>query len=156
MAYYLRGTPNFLLVWPLDKIPAQVTVPIACGAMRRSAKCLCQLGAIPFARSRDCQLAVWWHSDTFVSRPQITNTCFCLTWIDMTKTIPLLASLVLLVLASPVVAADSRHPASDAPAAADDKAKQAEPAECPITKPIDGKTYCFQNDPALTKRQGGG
>ena len=29
-------------------------------------------------------------------------------------------------------------------------------AECPIKKTIDGKTYCFQNDPALTKRQGGG
>jgi hypothetical protein len=27
----------------------------------------------------------------------------------------------------------------------------AEPAECPIKKTIDGKTYCFQNDPALTK-----
>jgi hypothetical protein len=75
----------------------------------------------------------------------------CLTSVDMTKTVPLLASLVLLVLASPVVAADSRHPASDAPAAADDKGRQAEPAECPIKKTIDGKTYCFQNDPALTK-----
>ena len=40
--------------------------------------------------------------------------------------------------------------------AADDKGTQAEPAECPIKKTIDGKTYCFQNDPALTKRQGGG
>jgi hypothetical protein len=29
-------------------------------------------------------------------------------------------------------------------------------AECPIKKTIDGKLYCFQNDPALTKRQGGG
>jgi hypothetical protein len=29
-------------------------------------------------------------------------------------------------------------------------------AECPIKKMIDGKLYCFQNDPALTKRQGGG
>jgi hypothetical protein len=29
-------------------------------------------------------------------------------------------------------------------------------AECPIKKTIDGKTYYFQNDPALTKRQGGG
>jgi len=73
----------------------------------------------------------------------------------MTKTVPLLASLVLL-LACPVFAADSTHPASAAPAAADDNDKQAEPAECPIKKTIDGKTYCFQNDPALTKRQGGG
>jgi len=75
---------------------------------------------------------------------------------DMTKTVPLLASLVLLFLAGPVVAADSTHPANDTPAAADDKGKQTEPAECPIKKTIDGKTYCFQNDPALTKRQGGG
>ena len=74
---------------------------------------------------------------------------------DMTKIIPFLASLVLL-LACPVFAADSAHPASAAPAAADDNDKQAEPAECPIKKTIDGKTYCFQNDPALTKRQGGG
>ena len=74
----------------------------------------------------------------------------------MSKTIRLLASLVLLILASPVVVADSRHPASDAPAAADNKSKQADPAECPIKKTIDGKTSCFQNDPALTKRQGGG
>ena len=74
----------------------------------------------------------------------------------MTKIVPLLASLVLL-LACPVFAADSTLPATAAaPAAADDKAKQAEPAECPIKKTIDGKTYCFQNDPALTKRQGGG
>jgi hypothetical protein len=56
---------------------------------------------------------------------------------------------------SPVIAADSTHLSSAAPTAADDKAEQAEPAECPI-KNIDGKTYCFQNDPALTKRQGGG
>jgi hypothetical protein len=84
---------------------------------------------------------------------------FCLTSVDMTKPVPLLASLVLLVLVSPVVAADPRHPASDAsdsPAATDDKGTQAEPAECPIKKTIDGKTYCSQNDPPLTKRQGGG
>jgi len=73
----------------------------------------------------------------------------------MTKIVPLLASLFLL-LDGPVFAADSTRPANAAPATADDKGKQAEPAECPIKKTIDGKTYCFQNDPALTKRQGGG
>ena len=86
------------------------------------------------------------------------DTGLCLTSTDMTKPVPLLASLVSLFLAGPVVAGDSRHPASDAPeapAAADDKGTQ-EAAECPIKKTIDGKTYCFQNDPALTKRQGGG
>jgi hypothetical protein len=79
----------------------------------------------------------------------------CLTSVDMTKTVPL-TSLVSLFLAGPVVAGDSRHPAGDAPAAADDEGKQTEPAECPIKKTIDGKTYCFHNDPALAKRQGGG
>ena len=87
------------------------------------------------------------------------DTGLCLTSTDMTKPVPLLASLVLLIIARPVIAADSRHPASDAPhvpSGADDKSTQEEPAECPIKKTIDGKTYCFQNDPALTKRQGGG
>jgi len=60
------------------------------------------------------------------------------------------------LLASSVFAADSTHPANAPPTAADDKGKQAEPAECPIKKTVNGKTYCFQNDPALTKRQGGG
>jgi hypothetical protein len=36
-----------------------------------------------------------------------------------------------------------------------DQVLPAEPAECPIKKTIDGKLYCFQNDPALTKPQGG-
>ncbi len=30
-----------------------------------------------------------------------------------------------------------------------------ESADCPIKKTVDGKTICFQNDPALTKPQGG-
>ena len=33
--------------------------------------------------------------------------------------------------------------------------KTGESAECPIKKTIDGKTICFQNDPSLTKPQGG-
>jgi hypothetical protein len=67
--------------------------------------------------------------------------------------VPLLASTVLLFLG---VAADSTPPQGDLPrTAADEKGKQREPAECPIKKTIDGKTYCFQNDPALTKPQGG-
>jgi hypothetical protein len=75
----------------------------------------------------------------------------------MTKTYALLASSILLVLGdAPVFAADSTHPANDAsPAATDDKGKPSEPAECPIKKMIDGKLYCFQNDPALMKPQGG-
>jgi hypothetical protein len=40
-------------------------------------------------------------------------------------------------------------------AGTDDQGKPTEPAECPIKKTIDGKIYCFQNDPALSKPQGG-
>jgi hypothetical protein len=75
----------------------------------------------------------------------------------MKAIVPLLASTVLLFLgAATVIAADSTPPQGDLPrTAADEKGKQRELAECPIKKTIDGKTYCFQNDPALTKPQGG-
>jgi hypothetical protein len=57
----------------------------------------------------------------------------------------------------PVAAAEATQPANvDAQTGASDKDKHMGTAECPIKKTIDGKTYCFQNDPALTKRQGGG
>ena len=75
----------------------------------------------------------------------------------MKAIVPLLASTVLLFLGTATVAAaDSTQPPGDLPrTVAEDKGKQKEPAECPIKKTIDGKTYCFQNDPALTKPQGG-
>ena len=38
---------------------------------------------------------------------------------------------------------------------ANSKGKTGESAECPIKKTVGGKTFCFQNDPALTKPQGG-
>ncbi len=41
---------------------------------------------------------------------------------------------------------------SAATESANSKGKTGESAECPIKK---GKTFCFQNDPALTKPQGG-
>ncbi len=44
---------------------------------------------------------------------------------------------------------------SDVSASASSEGKTGESAECPIKKTIDGKTICFQNDPALTKPQGG-
>ncbi len=68
-----------------------------------------------------------------------------------------LAGLVFLGLGSTMLAADARVGAESASAAtgSDHQAKPAEPAECPIKKTIGGKTYCFQNDPALTKPQGG-
>jgi hypothetical protein len=57
----------------------------------------------------------------------------------------------------PVAAAEATQPANvDAQTGASDQDKHTGTAECPIKKTIDGKTYCFQNDPALTKRQGGG
>jgi hypothetical protein len=75
----------------------------------------------------------------------------------MKETVPLLAGLVLLALGTAaVLAAEQSQPPSDLPSTgAGEKGKQKEPAECPIKKTIDGKTYCFQNDPALTKPQGG-
>ncbi|MGE5261050.1 MAG: hypothetical protein ACM3MH_09265 [Actinomycetota bacterium] len=55
------------------------------------------------------------------------------------------------VLAGESVQQSGAHPQSGA----SDTDKFRGNAECPIKKTIDGKLYCFQNDPALTKRQGG-
>jgi hypothetical protein len=78
----------------------------------------------------------------------------------MRKTVRLLATGILLVLGTaPVAAAESTQSTTDSPqigASDSDQGKHTGTAECPIKKTIDGKTYCFQNDPALTKRQGGG
>jgi hypothetical protein len=78
----------------------------------------------------------------------------------MRKTVSLLATGVLLVLGTAAVAAaESTQSTTDSPqtgASDSDQGKHAGTAECPIKKTIDGKTYCFQNDPALTKPQGGG
>ena len=69
-----------------------------------------------------------------------------------------IAVLVSLSTGTALFAADDSGQ-STAPAKAEitaaDQALPAEPAECPIKKTIDGKLYCFQNDPALTKPQGG-
>jgi hypothetical protein len=67
----------------------------------------------------------------------------------------LLAGGLLLSLgASAVVAAPKGDPSG---VRGEDQGKpDDEPAKCPIKETIDGKTYCFQNDPALTKPQGGG
>ena len=69
-----------------------------------------------------------------------------------------LGVLLSLSSATALFAADNSAPAT-APAKSEvtavDQALPAEPAECPIKKTIDGKLYCFQNDPALTKPQGG-
>ncbi len=76
----------------------------------------------------------------------------------MRKTVRLLATGVLLVFGTAsVAAAESGQSTGDASqAGANDTDKYRGNAECPIKKTINGKLYCFQNDPALTKRQGGG
>ena len=76
---------------------------------------------------------------------------------DMTKTGLLLTISILVVLGTmPIAAAEAMQPANvDAQTGASDKDKHTGTAEA-LKKTIDGKTYCFQNDPALTKRQGGG
>ena len=38
---------------------------------------------------------------------------------------------------------------------ASSKGKTGDSADCPIKKTVDGETFCFQNDPALAKPQGG-
>ena len=38
---------------------------------------------------------------------------------------------------------------------ANSEGKTGDSADCPIKKTVDGKTFCFQNDPALAKPQGG-
>jgi len=78
----------------------------------------------------------------------------------MESIVLLLAGALLLVLglsAMTVVAADRMQGRNgNLPGAEDQSKPDDEPAKCPIKKTIDGKTYCFQNDPALTKPQGGG
>ena len=78
----------------------------------------------------------------------------------MRKIAMLLAIDVLLVLGTAAVAAaEAGQSAGDHPQTGgsdSDQGKHTGTAECPIKKTINGKTYCFQNDPALTKRQGGG
>jgi hypothetical protein len=44
---------------------------------------------------------------------------------------------------------------SAATESANSAGKTGEAADCPIKKTVGGKTFCFQNDPALAKPQGG-
>jgi hypothetical protein len=72
--------------------------------------------------------------------------------------LPLMAACVVGCSATSLFAAESATGPSGFPAATDSansKGKTGESAECPIKKTVDGKTFCFQNDPALTKPQGG-
>jgi hypothetical protein len=76
------------------------------------------------------------------------------------KTMCLLLAAALLLRLGPeaVAAAESATGPSGFPAVSDSansKGETGETAECPIKKTVGGKTFCFQNDPALTKQQGG-
>ena len=77
------------------------------------------------------------------------------------KSLPLTVALVLgLGLPAAAVAEQGGGPTGPtgfpaASASAASKGKTGETADCPIKKTVDGKTFCFQNDPALTKPQGG-
>ena len=67
------------------------------------------------------------------------------------------ASLLGLVSTALVAAEPATGPSgfSAATESANSEGKTGDSADCPIKKTVNGKTFCFQNDPALTKPQGG-
>ena len=71
---------------------------------------------------------------------------------------PLTAAFLLGLVPTALVAAEqpTTGPSgfSAAIQSADSKGKTGDSADCPIKKTVDGKTFCFQNDPALAKPQG--
>jgi hypothetical protein len=72
--------------------------------------------------------------------------------------LPIAVAVLLGFGATALSAAESGTGPSGFPAAtesANSKGKTGDSADCPIKKTFDGKTFCFQNDPALTKPQGG-
>jgi hypothetical protein len=76
----------------------------------------------------------------------------------MIKMVPILTMAFMFGFATPLLAAEqasSPSGFSNVTGSAGSEGKTGESAECPIKKTIDGKTICFQNDPALTKPQGG-
>jgi hypothetical protein len=79
--------------------------------------------------------------------------------VAMRTVCPLMVALLLGFGATELVAAE--QPAtgpsgfSAATESANSKGKTGDSADCPIKKTVDGKTFCFQNDPALAKPQGG-
>jgi hypothetical protein len=72
---------------------------------------------------------------------------------------PLIFAMVLGVGATTLVAAEEPTTGPSGFSAATESANSAgktgEAADCPIKKTVGGKTFCFQNDPALAKPQGG-
>ena len=92
--------------------------------------------------------------------PQVINvTAKDVGKVAMKRTVLPIAVAVLLGFgATAFSAAESSIRPSGFPAASESasiKGKTGDSADCPIKKTVDGKTFCFQNDPALTKPQGG-
>jgi hypothetical protein len=76
----------------------------------------------------------------------------------MNKMVLPLTMTVLLSLGGLAARADSAAGPSgfhSATESAQSNGETGESADCPIKKTVDGKTFCFQNDPALAKPQGG-
>jgi hypothetical protein len=75
----------------------------------------------------------------------------------MRKILPFLMMAFLAGFSATALAENASGPSgfSDVSGSAGSEGKTGENAECPIKKTINGKTFCFQNDPALTKPQGG-
>ncbi len=75
----------------------------------------------------------------------------------MKKMVPFLATAFVVGFSAAAAAEQATGPSgfSTTSGSAASEGKTGESAECPIKKTIDGKTICFQNDPALTKPQGG-
>ena len=75
------------------------------------------------------------------------------------RTMPLTFAVVLGLAGTTVVAAEesAKGPTgfSAATESANSAGKTGEAADCPIKKTVGGKIFCFQNDPALAKPQGG-
>jgi hypothetical protein len=73
--------------------------------------------------------------------------------------LPLTVGFLLGFGATALAETDAMTSKGNGPAAGADsvesESKTGETAECPIKKTLGAKTYCFQNDPALTKPQGG-
>jgi len=73
--------------------------------------------------------------------------------------LPLTVAFLLGFGATALAATDSMTSKGNGRAAGADsverEGKTGETAECPIKKTLGGKTYCFQNDPALAMPQGG-
>ena len=79
--------------------------------------------------------------------------------VAMRTVLPLTVAMLLGFGATAPVAAEEPATGPSGFSAATESAKRngktGESAECPIKETVDGRTFCFQNEPPLTKPQGG-